>query len=228
MTLHSFSDENDFWKATLKSSLKIIEEALKKHGQVRIGLAGGSTPKKLYEDLAQENLPWQKITWIVVDERYVPDEDPESNRHMLRQALFEPAHIPHENQVTFDITLSPEEATIGMSQKLKRLEEARMPLFDLLILGAGKDGHIASLFEGDPHLHTKELAYTVHAPAEYKTTQRLTLSLRILSHSTRGLLLLKGKEKRSVLKTLEGEPILPLTALKSLTAKVPTEVFFCP
>lgn len=227
ITLHPFVNENDFWNAALKATLKAIEEALEQHGHVRIGLAGGSTPKKLYELLAHQNLPWQKFTWILIDERYVPIEDTESNLRMLRRTLFDPAQIPHEGQVFFETDLPALEATEVMSKKLQALEKMRTPLFDLLILGAGKDGHIASLFEGDSELFTSRHTYISEAPTPYETTQRLTLSLRALSHSKQVLLLLKGEEKRPVLESLEGRSVLPLTALKSLTSKVPTQVLFC-
>ncbi len=111
-----------------------------------------------------------------------------------------------------------------MDKRLHFLVKFREPLFDLLILGAGKDGHIASLFEGDSSLFTPHYAYAATAPIEYETSERLTLSLTTLSKASHALLLLKGEEKRLVVEALEGEPVLPLTALKKLTEKVPLEV----
>ena len=219
--------ESDFWAQALKSTLKAVEEALTLHGHARIGLAGGSTPKKLYELLSCENLPWEKISWIILDERYVSAEDAESNLKMISQILFNPASIAEENRIFFDTSLSSLEAAESMNRRLHFLEKFREPLFDLLLLGAGKDGHIASLFEGDPSLLTAHYAYVTEAPNEYQTTQRLTVSLAALSKASKALLLLKGPEKRPVIEALEGEPILPLTALKHLSAKVPLEVLFC-
>lgn len=222
--IRPFIEETDFWSAALKATLKSIEEALATHGHARIGLAGGNTPKKLYELISRQNLPWKQITWIVLDERYVPADDEESNLGMIENALFSPAGVAEENRVVFDTSLTAIEAGSSMEKKLHFLEKIREPLFDLLILGAGKDGHIASLFEGDSSLLTPHYAYVCTAPIGYETTQRLTLSLSALSKATHALLLLKGEEKRPVVEALEGEPVLKLTALKKLIDKVPTEV----
>lgn len=227
MKLHPYMNENEFWTGALKATLKAIEEALATHGHARIGLAGGSTPKKLYEMLSHENLPWEKLTWILVDERYVPADDEESNLRMISSALFKPAHIPEENRVFFDTSLPSLESVKSMASRLHFLEKYRAPLFDLLILGAGKDGHIASLFEGDSSMFSPEYSYAAEAPVVYETTERLTVSLAALCKANKALLLLKGNEKKPVIQALEGEPVLPLTALKHLSAKVPLEVLFC-
>ena len=222
--IRPFIEETDFWAAALKATLKSIEEALEKHGHARIGLAGGSTPKKLYELISRQDLPWRQITWILLDERYVPVDAEESNLGMIENALFRPASVSEENRVFFDTSLTAVESSDSMNKKLLFLEKIREPLFDLLILGAGKDGHIASLFEGDTSLLTPHYAYVCTAPVGYETTQRLTVSLSALCKATHALLLLKGEEKRPVVEALEGEPILKITALKKLINKVPTEV----
>lgn len=221
MTIHICTSENELWESALKTTVQIIQEALHARGNATLGLAGGSTPKKLYEILAQENLPWEKITFVLIDERHVPRSDEESNARMLHETLFGPAEIPSRNQILFDTTLPPDEAAKKMSEKIDGFH------FDLLILGAGKDGHIASLFEGDSNLESTELVYATEAPADYKTTQRLTLSLTALTRSTKALLLLKGAEKKPVVEALEGAATLKLTALKKLTEKVSTEVLVC-
>lgn len=223
--IHSFENETEFLDSALNSILKWMEELLNIQSEIRIGLAGGSTPKKLYELLSKKKLPWHKIIWVILDERCVPADDEESNFGMIQKALF--ASVPKENQVVFDTTLPPNKAAEQMDGKLRELEEARKPLFDLLILGAGKDGHIASLFEGDVSLFSSKWAYATKAPKEYKTKERLTVSLEALSTSRKALLLLKGSEKKPVVKSLEKGQVSSFTALKHLVEKVATEVFFC-
>lgn len=223
-TITSHENETEFWDEALKLTLEAIHSALEKQGEARIGLAGGSTPKKLYEMLSSETLPWEKITWILVDERCVSPDNDESNLKMLRQALFLPAKIPPESQIFFDTRQPTHEALKEVTEKLQILEKARTPLFDLLILGAGSDGHIASLFEGDPNLDTNVLAYQTEAPKNYPTTERFTLSLTALTSAKHCLLLLKGQEKKPLIDAFNGESTLALTALQALTEKVPTEV----
>lgn len=227
-TIQLHENETEFWTEALKLTLNTIHSALEKQGEARIGLAGGSTPKKLYEMLSSETLPWEKITWILVDERCVPPENDESNLKMLRQAFFLPAKIPPETQIFFDTRQPADEALKEVIGKLQVLEESRTTLFDLLILGAGRDGHIASLFEGDPNLHTNELAYQTKAPKNYPTTERFTLSLSALTSAEHCLLLLKGKEKKPLIDACMGESALAITALRTLTEKVPTEVLMLP
>ncbi len=224
MKLQIFSNESLFFQEALQKTLAVIKENLENKEELHIGLAGGTSPKKLYQALARENLPWEKIKFILVDERYVPEDDEESNAQMLRQNLFIPAGVPSQNQMLFNTQLSPIEACSTMAKKLETLPK---PLFDLLILGAGKDGHIASLFEGDLNMESTDLAYTTEAPVGYATRQRLTLSLHALTQASHALLLLKGEGKQELVEALNGKGILPLTAIKKLMVKVPTEVLAC-
>lgn len=217
---HSLSD-HDFWAHALKEIHSALEHPLQKFGTARIGLSGGRTPKHLYELLAQEKLPWDKITFIQLDERCVPVTDPESNLGMLQTALFQ--KTPDSKTLTFDTTLPPAESAEKVARELISLTDLRQPLFDLLILGAGKDGHIASLFEGDSALNSNEYA----APAEakgYPTEKRLTLGLMALESSAKALFLLQGEEKRPVLEALNGATEPKLTALRHLLEKMPLTV----
>lgn len=203
----------------LKEVLSAIDAALQKHGKARIGLAGGKTPKELYNRLAQKDLAWDKITWILLDERCVPEDDPESNLGMLKQLL------PKAKLLAFDLTVSAPEAASQMSRQLISLSDERQPLFDLLILGAGKDGHIASLFEEEIEATCNEYACPAHAKG-YPTEARLTCGLLALQSATAALLLLKGKEKQPVLDALLSRPnaSLKLTALKILLSRMPITV----
>lgn len=224
-TIQNAIDEGNLWALAHTQVLESIERAIAMYGEARVGLAGGSTPKHLYELLARDALPWEKITWVLIDERYVPSADAESNLGMLEEALFEPAQVPQENIVFFDTTLSTEESAQAMSNKITALENVRKPIFDLLILGAGSDGHIASLFEDDQKLFTTQKAYTTSAPESYKTKTRLTLSLGTLTDAQLGMLILKGKEKEQVLSTLKNTDSQSAMALRHLSQKVPLEIF---
>ncbi len=213
---HSLTDSK-FWDLALKEVLTAINTALKKHPTARIGLSGGRTPKHLYELLAQEKLPWDKITFILLDERYVPVTDPESNLGMVQ------ATLPEVKILAFDTTKPAHDAAEAMASELIHFTDQRQPLFDLLILGAGKEGHIASLFEEDTALACNEYAFVAHAKG-YPTESRLTTCLMALQSSTQAILLLQGEEKRPVLEALKTGAGLKLTALHHLMEKMPLTV----
>lgn len=222
--IHPCETETEFWRIALEDALLCIRETLKKHEDCRLGLAGGSTPKALYEKLVEADLPWEKIKIIQLDERYVPSDDKESNLGMLRKSLFARAAIPPENIFAFDTSLSYASAAEEMNRRLSQLEKPGRPLLDCLILGAGSDGHIASLFEGEAALQSTELATQATANG-YPTPERLTLTLNALKQASSALLLLKGPEKSPVVEALEGAVAKPaLTALKALLPTVTLKV----
>lgn len=216
------TDEGKFLNLAVKEVLTAIDAALQKHGEARIGLAGGKTPKMLYGRLAQKELLWDKITWIVLDERCVPEDDPESNLGMLKHML------PKAKLLAFNVTLPALEAASQMARELINLSDIRQPLFDLLILGAGKDGHIASLFEEEIEATCNEYACPAQAKG-YPTEARVTCGLLALQSSKAALLLLKGKEKQPVLDALlnlesVNTEALKLTAIKILLSRMPMTV----
>lgn len=222
--IHPCETETEFWRIALDDAIFCIQETLKKHEDCRLGLAGGSTPKALYEKLAEADLPWERIKVIQLDERYVPSDDKESNLGMLRKSLFARVAIPPENIFAFDTSLPYASAAEEMNRRLSQLQAANRPLLDCLILGAGADGHIASLFEDDAALQSTELAAEANAKG-YPTPRRLTLTLNALKQASSALLLLKGPEKTPVIEALEGRTDQPpLTALKTLLPTVTLKV----
>lgn len=220
--IFQFETEAEFWATAKEDTIFAVKETLLDYEECRIGLAGGNTPRRLYEMLSEEDLPWEKIKLILIDERYVPSDHPESNLGMIRKALLSKIPIPPGNVMAFDTSLSAESAAKEMGRKIAALATGtagRKPIFDLLILGAGADGHVASLFDG-----IEELACSDHAKTScargYEVEDRLTLCLRTLLMSDRALLLLKGAEKAEALEKSG-------TALTLLIEKVPTKVLAC-
>lgn len=225
VSIFTFHSEEEFWQSAKEDVILIIKETLEKHKTCRIALAGGSTPKILYSMLAEEDLAWEKIIFIQLDERYVPSDHAQSNLKMLREALLKKIALPPENLIAFDTSLPIESSAKEMSRKLIELSHERFPLIDLLILGAGSDGHIASLFEGDEALSSHHYATHAHAEGQ-QVEERLTLSILTLKSAAKGLLLLKGKEKELVVKSLQGQGDLPLTALRELAEDRTVKVLY--
>lgn len=183
----------------LKYIIEKIHQTLKQFPACRIGLAGGKTPRPLYEKLAQHNLPWDRIQLILIDERYVPPNHEQSNFRMLNETLFSKIKIEPENIFAFNTFLPAEEAVNKLQGQLEKLRRERQPLFDILILGMGVDGHIASLFPHSQALESSRLVTTSHAE-HFEIKNRLTLTYESLLDSDEVILLIEGEEKK---KTLE-------------------------
>lgn len=192
--------EVDFYSTILTDFSLLINESISNKDKCVIGLCGGSTPAKLYEMLAVQNLPWEKIHFIVIDERYVPSDDNESNVGMIREKLLRRIAIPPENILSFDTSLPIQSAVMEMNRRLFDCSDEN--LFDILVLGVGEDGHIASLFENDNTLNAEQFASIATAKG-YKTTERLTLTLKALLRSKKTLILLKGENKNRIFEQIK-------------------------
>jgi len=190
-------------------------------------LSGGSTPKRLYERLADPALaakfPWRRTYWFWGDERFVPHDDPQSNFRMACDALLGHAPVPPQNiHAIATEGLSPEASAAAYETELKRFYGADTlaggpPLFDLTLLGLGENGHIASLFPGSPALaETKRWVVPVVGQSP---VDRITLTYPALEKSRAIAFLVVGAGKREVLARVRaGDQALPAARLRSAGA----------
>jgi 6-phosphogluconolactonase len=177
-------------------------------GRFTLALAGGSTPKLLYQMLAADfagAVDWAKVQIFFGDERCVPPDHPESNYRMARETLLSKVPIPGDNVYRMRGEIEPEEAAkeYGLMLKEKFGDEG----LDLVLLGMGEDGHTASLFPGTAAVN--EAHHRVVANyAEHSTTGkswRITLTAPFLNRSRQVLILVAGANKAKVLaEVLEG------------------------
>ncbi len=196
----------------------LIADANATGGPFAIALSGGSTPRRLYQLLAQppyrDALPWARTHWFLGDERFVPSNDPLSNYRMIDEAMLSLTPSPAANIHAVPTQgLTPEDAAISYERTLKnfygsaQLNPAK-PLFGINLLGLGPDGHTASLFPGTDVL--KERTRWVAAVIGAKKEARITLTYPTLESSRHTAFLISGAEKRAVLaRLLEGDPALP-------------------
>lgn len=184
---------------------------------VRVALSGGSTPRRAFEILSAEpyrgGFPWDDVHIYQVDERWVPPDDPMSNRRMLRESLLSRAPIPAENFHPVDTSLpGPGEGARRYEEALRAgfgpLREGAFPRFDAILLGIGKDGHTASLFPGAPE--PPPGTWTAVALGGDPPLPRVTLTLPVLCAAARIVFLASGKEKAEALRgVLAGEERWP-------------------
>jgi 6-phosphogluconolactonase len=181
-----------------------------------ICLTGGSSPKALYLLLASEayrdQIPWDRVHWFIGDERFVAGDDPLNNMAMARR-LFLDRYAPAANihPIPTDAD-NPEQAARYYEQELKLFYGAEVldpvrPLFDLVLMGVGPDGHTASLFPNDPALD-EETRWVVGVPQAPVApfVPRVTLTLPALNSCREMLFEVSGAEKRAILtRVLAGE-----------------------
>ncbi len=200
----------------------IVEEAAKTDGVFSVAPSGGSTPRRLYELLAEEpyrgKFPWDRAHWFWGDERFVPHEDKRSNYRMAHETFLSRGPIPAANIHPVPTEgSSAEEAASAYARELKtfygaeRLDPAR-PLFDINLLGIGEDGHTASLFPNTKALAERERWVASVVGVQPET--RITLTYPVLESSRHAVFLIAGAEKQKPLAGLRcGDTSLPAANL---------------
>jgi 6-phosphogluconolactonase len=191
---------------------------IREHSFFTLVLSGGSTPRRLYELLAskpfRESIPWKQTHIFWGDERCVPPDHPESNYHMAAQSFLDHVPLPPSNihRIKCDINPSIKAAEDYESEirdffKTIGCEPFEFPVFDLILLGIGADGHTASLFPGNETLQErKRWVSATCAPSEMPVEKRITLTLPVIDAARRVLFLISGEKKRDIVRTLFNDP----------------------
>ena len=193
--------------------MQLAQQAASAGNRFRVALSGGSTPRLLYGLLASDafrsEIPWDVIQFFFGDERWVPHTHRDSNYKMAKDQLFNKVGIDPSN--IFGIPtegVTPDEAAEQYAETLRKqfkLTTPEVPVFDLMFLGMGDDGHTASLFPHTPVLKEREkivAAYYVDKLSAY----RVTLTMPVLTSAAEIIFLVTGEGKAPALKeVLEGE-----------------------
>jgi 6-phosphogluconolactonase len=208
-----FEDLAELTRAAAGEIARFAENTVEQRGRFTWALSGGSTPRPLYEALAsdpyRERLPWSALHLFWGDERHVPPDHPESNYRMAREAMIDRVPVPRGNvhRVTAEDP-DAQRAAAAYEEELRAffaLAPGEWPVFDLMLLGIGPDGHTASLFPGGAALRERDRL--VVAPwVEAQRTFRLTMTPPVLNHSRLSLFLVSGEDKAGALRAvIEGE-----------------------
>jgi 6-phosphogluconolactonase len=201
----------------------LVATARAKEGSFAVALSGGSTPRPVYELLAapprRDLFPWSRTHWFWGDERFVPHDDPESNYRMVREAMLARVSVPETNIHAVPTEgIAPEAAAAAYERELKSFYGAaalqpERPLFDVVLLGLGSDGHMASLFPGSAML--EERKRWVGAVIGVKPEPRITLTFPVLESSRHTAFLVAGAGKRAILERfLHRDAALPAARLR--------------
>lgn len=178
-----------------------ISQVLDQRDRCRISLSGGSTPAKAYALLGQEHLPWERVDVVLGDERWVAADDESSNARMLRNTLFDggPGASASFHAVP-TVELSDADASAAaFADLVSRICPGEPPVFDLMLLGLGDDGHTASLFPGTEAPGVTDRWATV---GRGKGLDRITLTAPVLSAARQVIFLVGGSAKQEALRRL--------------------------
>ncbi len=194
-------------------------------GRIAICLTGGSSPKQLYELLASEayrsEIPWDRVHWFIGDERFVPTSDARNNMAMARGIFLDRlAPASHIHPIPADAT-NPDDAASRYERELKsfygadQLDPGR-PLFDLVLMGTGPDGHTASLFPGYPAVEeTARWVVGVPQANVEPYVARVSLTLPALASCREMLFEAAGAAKRAILTRVFSGENLPAARARS-------------
>jgi 6-phosphogluconolactonase len=206
MNLRIFDTSSDLLTAAARTLVQRIQS-----GARTIALSGGSTPKPLYAMLGatplREQLAEFPIIWIVVDERYVPIDHPDSNAGMMQKTLFANGLSPAHRFLRFDTELNDPAATARAFEN--EWQSLGITQLDIVLLGMGDDGHTASLFPGTPVLDVEDrIAAEVFVPR--LDTWRVTLTKPVLRAAALRLVLATGAKKKPILEAIRDGADYPI------------------
>jgi len=208
----SFPSSTELAETLAEFILKIQKEALEKKGHFTIALSGGSLPKQLSRLIGKPGIRWEKWQVYYVDERVVPLDHEDSNHKSCMDVLFSKVIIPPENIHHIDPTLLDDLEELADSYEKQLIHDfaskdsARFPVFDLILLGIGPDGHTASLFPGHALLAEEDrwVAYLDDSPKP--PSKRITLTYPVINHASKVVFVATGEGKQDMLAEIMDDP----------------------
>jgi 6-phosphogluconolactonase len=188
--------------------VEIAEAAIAEGGRFRIALAGGSTPRTLYQVLAtaphRERMDWRSWEVFFGDERACPPDDPANNCRMAREALLDlvpirPELIHRMEAERADLDAAAAEYSSILASTCPPASPGSAPRLDCVLLGLGENGHTASLFPGDPALQVRD-RWAVRSRADYAPFDRITVTYPVLNAAAHVAFLVTGPAKGEALR----------------------------
>jgi 6-phosphogluconolactonase len=209
--VEAYASAGDLFHAAAHKVADIVADCLHKKPECAIALSGGSTPKRLYELLAKNEggpIDWKRVQVFFSDERNVPPEDLESNYRMAKESLFASGLVPESNIHRIRGEYAADEAAKSYEQEIKKVL-GDDPVFDLILLGLGPDGHTASLFPNSPALNEDKRLVVANRIDKLKS-DRITFTYPLLNRAEHVIFLASGSDKAKIVSAvLSGEGDYP-------------------
>lgn len=188
--------------------LQAAVECVDKNGRFAVALSGGSTPRPMHRLLAEEpylsRIPWKNTHVFWVDERMVPAHHPDSNYGLARKDLLQQVPLPVTHIHPMPTGVAPGSGAVLYAKELRdyfKPSANQNPVFDLICLGIGSDGHVASLFPGYPYKENPDI-WVANVKGGSPNIERLTLTFSILNSADKLFFLVSGIEKAPIMRTL--------------------------
>lgn len=211
-----FADKEALSHAAAEYLVAVIKDTLEEQDYFSLALTGGSSPGRLYELLAgpySERIPWAQIHLFWGDDRYVPRDDPDSNQGAAFRDFIDHIPIPAAQVYPIPVDIAPAEAAAAAYQEtILDFFDGAPPTFDLVLLGLGGDGHVASLFpENHPEtslatVDSAQWVQAVMAPERVSPRPRITLTLPAINWARRVLFIVPGAQKEDAVRQIVREP----------------------
>jgi 6-phosphogluconolactonase len=226
-----FSDRSELTAALADEIARRVTTAVEARDAASLVLTGGSTPAPLYQALAGLPAPWDKATVTLSDERWVDAPDPASNEGMIRGSLLTGTAAGARLVGLKTAAASPTEAVADVEAAVATMHTP----FDVVVLGMGEDGHVASLF---PHaaelavgldVSRPDLVCAVNRPDARGAAERISLTLRALLNSRYIAILILGEAKRDALRRIADDDVAgaPINAILR-QSEVPVDIWWAP
>lgn len=207
-----FPSTTELRDAAVKAILEAADRAIAERGRFDIVLAGGTTPREIYEQLRTADSAWAHWHVWYGDERCLPADDVERNSVMATKALLSHVPIPAQQVYTMSTELGAPTAAAGYSAKLSNVGP-----FDLVLLGMGEDGHTASLFPGHRWDTVPATPAIAVANSPKPPSDRVSLSADRLSNARQVIFIVTGAGKRDAVKQWRNGENLPVRAIAPKT-----------
>jgi 6-phosphogluconolactonase len=226
-TLYSFADVSALASGLRQYVLQAQSDGLKRHDAFKVAVSGGSLPATLAKALlapgsgeANDTVQWDKWEIFFADERAVPLDHSDSNYKLLKDDLLDklPADGPKPTVHTInvqhleDIQEMADDYEQVLVKSFAAKDSVKTPVFDLLLLGCGPDGHTCSLFPGHPLLRETDAWVAPISDSPKPPSKRITLTLPVVTHALRLAFVTSGASKQDILKKIfdsEEGPSLP-------------------
>jgi 6-phosphogluconolactonase len=215
-TIRRFPDAEAVSRAAGQDLVELAREAIAQRGRFCVALSGGSTPRRMYEILGEAprwaQIDWRRVEFFWGDERAVPPEHPDSNYGVAATVLLRKLGVPAERVHRIRGELEAEEAATLYQDELARVfatpTEGLPPIFDLILLGMGADGHTASLFPYSQAL-TERRRWVVGNTVPRIGKSRVTMTFPTLNRAAEVRLLVTGSDKAAALREALAGPREP-------------------
>jgi 6-phosphogluconolactonase len=214
--LKTFKNEKFLFSFFLKMLKELSKEEIEKKGFFTLALSGGKTPIKLFKELAlhKKDISWDKFYIFFVDERCVPFKDEKNNGHMIQKHLIKPLKI--KNVFYMNTEKDPKVSALEYEKTIKKFFSSEKPIFDLVMLGLGEDGHVASLFPNSPSLKEKK-RLVVETEKKGESFKRISFTFSLINNSKNIVFLVTGAKKAHILKKFlkDKDKSLPASFVKA-------------